>query len=194
MAKNLDGTKTKENLLFAFIGESQARNKYTYYASKAKNEGYAAIGKIFEETAGHEKEHAERLFKFLEDTEPVEIHNVFSSGKIGTTAENLQEAINGEHHEYDEMYPTFAKIAREEGFPELAVVFENIGKAEVYHEQRYLKLLKDIEVKTLLAKNDLIVWKCTNCGYHIKSKNAPAKCPACNHDVGYFVEVDNILF
>jgi rubrerythrin len=190
----LDGTKTKENILTAFIGESQARNKYTFFASVAKKEGYAAIGKVFEETAGHEKEHAERLFKLLEDTDKVEIHALYSSGKIGTTAENLMEAINGEHYEHSDMYPNFAKKAKEEGFNDIAAVFENIGKAEVYHEKRYQKLLNDVETKTLLAKNDMVIWKCTNCGFHVTSKNAPKKCPACNHEEGYFIQVDDELF
>jgi rubrerythrin len=188
----LDGTKTKENILYAFIGESQARNKYTFFASVAKKEGYAAISAIFEETAKHEKEHAERLFKLLEDTDPVSVTNVSSSGKVGTTIENLTEAINGEHHEYSVMYPEFAATAKQEGFNEIASIFENIGKAEVYHEKRYQKLLTNIEAKTLLIKNDLVIWKCTNCGFHITSKNAPKKCPACNHDEGYFINVEDV--
>ncbi|MDR2527138.1 MAG: rubrerythrin family protein [Rickettsiales bacterium] len=191
---SLDGTKTKENILKAFIGESQARNKYTYFASVAKKEGYPTISAIFEETANHEKEHAKRLFKFLEDTKEVQLNGMVSCGKIGTTAENLQEAINGEHHEHEVMYPEMAKIAREEGFADIATAMENIGKAEIYHEQRYQKLLNDIETKTLLVKNDMVIWKCSNCGYHITSKNAPKVCPACNHSEGYFIEVSDILF
>ena len=163
----LDGTKTKENLLKAFCGESQARNKYTFFASVAKNEGYQAIASVFEETANHEKEHAKRLFKFLESGDELEITASFPAGKIGTTAENLTQAMNGEHEETVNMYPTFAKIAREEGFNDIAVVMENIGKAELYHEKRFEKLLKEVETKELLEKNDLVVWKCTNCGYHI---------------------------
>ncbi|GMO57928.1 MAG: rubrerythrin family protein [Rickettsiales bacterium] len=192
--KSLNGSKTKENLLFAFIGESQARNKYGFFASVAKKEGYQAIGKIFEDTAAQEKEHAERLFEFLEDTDPVEIHDVFSSGKIGTTAENLTEAMNGEEHEFTEMYPSFAKVANEEGYTELAAVFNNIAKAEVYHGGRFKNLLEQVETKTLLEKNDLVAWKCTNCGYHITAKGAPKVCPACGHAQGYFIAVSDLLF
>jgi rubrerythrin len=187
--KNLNGTKTKENILKAFIGESQARNKYSFFASVAKKEGYQAIGKVFEETAYHEKEHAERLFEFLSDGDDVPLHDVVSCGKVGTTVENLMHAINGEHHEANEMYPSFAKTAREEGFPEVAAAMENIGRAEVYHEERYQKLLQDIETKTLLDKNEIVVWKCTNCGYHLSAKGAPKECPACGYERGYFIEV-----
>ena len=190
----LNGTKTKENLLKAFIGESQARNKYTFFASVAKKEGYQAISAVFEETANHEKEHAKRLFKFLEDGEELKIEGQWCAGKIGNTAENLMDAMNGEHEENINMYPSFAKIAKEEGLNEIAAVFENIGKAEVYHEKRFEKLLKEVETKQLLEKNDLVVWKCTNCGYHITSKNAPKICPACGHSQGYFIQVNDELF
>lgn len=192
--KSLIGTKTRENLLKAFAGESQARNKYSFFASTAKKEGYQAITAVFEETANHEKAHAKRLFKYLEDGGPLEITYTYPAGRIGTTAENLMEAMNGEHEEQVVMYPEFAKIAREEGFPEIAATFENIGKAEVYHEERFRKLLKEVETQELLKKNDLVVWKCTNCGYHITSKEAPKICPACGHEQGYFVEVNDILF
>ena len=192
--KSLIGTKTRENLLKAFAGESQARNKYSFFASTAKKEGYQAITAVFEETANHEKAHAKRLFKYLEDGGPLEITYTYPAGRIGTTAENLMEAMNGEHEEQVVMYPEFAKIAREEGFPEIAATFENIGKAEVYHEERFRKLLKEVETQEWLKKNDLVVWKCTNCGYHITSKEAPKICPACGHEQGYFVEVNDILF
>ena len=192
--KSLIGTKTRENLLRAFAGESQARNKYSFFASTAKKEGYQAIAAVFEETANHEKAHAKRLFKYLEEGGPLEITYTYPAGRIGTTAENLMEAMNGEHEEQVVMYPEFAKIAREEGFPEIAATFENIGKAEVYHEERFRKLLKEVETQELLKKNDLVVWKCTNCGYHITSKEAPKICPACGHEQGYFVEVNDILF
>ena len=191
---NLNGTKTKENLLIAFAGESQARNKYTFFASVAKKEGYQAISAIFEETANHEKEHAKRLFKFLQEGDNIEIKASFPAGKIGTTIENLESAINGEHEETSNMYPEFAKIAREEGFEEIATVFENIGKAELYHEERYAELLKGIEGQNLLKKNHKVLWKCTNCGYHIVSEEAPLVCPACNHSQGYFVEINEKLF
>lgn len=191
---NLKGTKTRENLLKAFMGESQARNKYTYFASVAKNENYPTIAMIFEETANHEKEHAKRLFKFLDDGENLTVNVSFPAGRIGTTAENLTEAINGEHEEQTEMYPEFAKIARQEGFEVIASAFENIGKAEVYHETRFQKLLNDIETKELLEKNDLVIWKCTNCGFHITAKTAPMVCPACAHRQAYFIEVNDNLF
>lgn len=190
----LEGSQTEKNLLTAFANESQARNRYMYFASAAKKEGYEAIGKIFEETAGHEFEHAERLFKFLETGKPLEISHTFPAGKIGTTVENLMEAINGEHEENTVLYPSFAKTAREEGFTEIASALENIGKAEMYHEKRYEKLLHEVETKTLLIKNDLTVWKCENCGFHITSKTAPKTCPSCGHNGGYFIEVSDILF
>ena len=190
----LKGSKTEKNLLTAFAGESQARNRYTFYASTARKEGYQAIAKIFEETADHEKEHAERLFKFLENGSELEITASFPAGKIGTTLENLIESMNGEHEENAVMYPEMARVAKEEGFPIIAAAFENIGKAEVYHEKRYEKLIHDIKTQELLSKNDLVIWKCTNCGYHITSKTAPKVCPACGHDQGYFVEVNEILF
>ena len=191
---SLIGTKTRENLLKAFAGESQARNRYTFFASTAKKEGYEAISAVFLETANHEKEHAERLFKFLEEGGELEITATYPAGRIGTTAENLMEAMNGEHEENAVMYPEFAKIAREEGFPVIASAMENIGKAEVYHEKRFEKLLKEVETQTLLKKNDLVVWKCTNCGYHITAKDAPKVCPACGHEQGYFIEVNDELF
>jgi rubrerythrin len=190
----LDGTKTKENLLRAFIGESQARNKYTYFSGVAKKEGYQAISAVFEETANHEKEHAARLFKFLEDGDVIDFTVSSPAGKVGTTVENLTQAVNGEHEEQTDMYPKFAKIAREEGFVEIAVVMENIAKAELYHEKRFEKLLHEVETSKLLAKNDLVVWKCTNCGFHITSKNAPKTCPACGHAEGYFIEINDSLF
>ncbi|HSQ97614.1 MAG TPA: rubrerythrin family protein [Rickettsiales bacterium] len=190
----LKGTQTEKNLLKSFAGESQARNRYTYFASVAKKEGYQAITAVFEETANHEKEHAKRLFKFLEDGGDLEITATYPAGRIGNTAENLMEAMNGEHEENTSMYPNMAKVAREEGFNEIASAFENIGRAEVYHEKRYEKLLKEVQTQELLKKNDLVVWKCTNCGYHITGKEAPKTCPACGHDKGYFIEVSDILF
>ncbi|MDD2839716.1 MAG: ferritin family protein [Rickettsiales bacterium] len=190
----LKGTETEKNLLKAFAGESQARNRYTYFASVAKKEGYQAITAVFEETANHEKEHAKRLFKFLENGGNLEITATYPAGKIGTTAENLIESMNGEHEENSSMYPAMAKTAKKEGFPLIASTFENIAKAEIFHEKRFEKLLKEIETRELLKKNDLVIWKCTNCGYHITAKEAPKICPACNHEQGYFIEVDDILF
>ena len=192
--KSLIGTKTRENLLKAFAGESQARNRYTFFASTAKKEGYEAIAMVFEETANHEKAHAKRLFKFLEEGGELEITATYPAGKIGTTAENLMEAMNGEHEENTVMYPEFAKIAKEEGFPEIAAAMENIGKAEVYHEERFSQLLQEVETKKLLEQNDLVVWKCQNCGYHIVSKTAPKVCPACGHPQGYFIQVNDKMF
>ena len=192
--KSLIGTKTRENLLKAFAGESQARNRYTFFASTAKKEGYEAIAMVFEETANHEKAHAKRLFKFLEEGGELEITATYPAGKIGTTAENLMEAMNGEHEENTVMYPEFAKIAKEEGFPEIAAAMENIGKAEVYHEERFSQLLQEVETKKLLEQNDLVVWKCQKCGYHITSKTAPKVCPACGHPQGYFIQVNDKMF
>ncbi len=192
--KSLIGTKTRENLLKAFAGESQARNRYTFAAEIAKKEGYEAIAMVFEETANHEKAHAKRLFKFLEEGGELEITATYPAGKIGTTAENLMEAMNGEHEENTVMYPEFAKIAKEEGFPEIAAAMENIGKAEVYHEERFSQLLQEVETKKLLEQNDLVVWKCQNCGYHITSKTAPKVCPACGHPQGYFIQVNDKMF
>jgi rubrerythrin len=160
----------------------------------AKKEGYQAIAAVFEETANHEKEHAERLFKFLEDTDVVEFTASVPAGKIGSTAENLAQAVNGEYEEHSEMYPAFAKTAREEGFTNIAVAMENIAKAELYHEKRFEKLLQDVKTQKLLKKNDLVMWKCTNCGFHITSQNAPKVCPACEHSEGYFIEVNDTLF
>ncbi len=191
---SLIGTKTRENLLKAFAGESQARNRYTFFASTAKKEGYEAIAAVFEETANHESAHAKRLFKFLEEGGELEITATYPAGRIGTTAENLMEAMNGEHEENSVMYPEFAMIAKQEGFPEIAAAMENIAKAEVYHEERFKKLLNEVETQELLKKNDLVVWKCTKCGFHITSKTAPKVCPACGHPQGYFIEVSDVLF
>ena len=191
---NLNNTKTKENLLKAFAGESQARNRYTYFASVAKKENYPTIAVIFEETANHEKEHAKRLFKFLEDGDNLEITASFPAGKIGKTLENLISSANGEHEEYSEMYPSFAKIAREEGFENIAKVFENIAIAEKYHEERFKKLIEDLNNNGLFKKAGLVVWKCTNCGFHISSVEAPLVCPACGHKQEYFIELNDKLY
>ena len=190
----LEGTKTKENLMKAFAGESQARNRYTYFASVAKKEGYPTIAAIFEETANHEKEHAKRFFKFLEEGDMLEITATFPAGKIGTTMENLVAAANGEHEEWSDMYPEFAKIAREEGFEVIAKAFENIATAETYHEERFNKLIEDLNKQGLFKKTGLVVWKCTNCGYHVASAEAPLVCPACNHKQEYFIELSEKLY
>lgn len=185
MSKSIKGTKTEQNLLKAFAGESQARNKYTYFASIAKKEGYVQISHIFEETAGHEKEHAKRLFKFMEGGE-VEITAAFPAGVLGTTLENLKEAAAGEHYEFVTMYPEFAKTADEEGFSDIACVFRNIAKAETYHEERYLGLIKNIEDGKVFEKDEEITWRCRNCGYNHTGNKAPELCPACAHPKAHF--------
>jgi rubrerythrin len=182
----LKGSKTEKNLLIAFAGESQARNRYTFFASQAKKDGFEAIGKIFEETANQEKEHAERLFKFLEGGE-LEITNAFPAGKIGTTLENLKAAAFGEHDENTNMYPKFAQIAASEGFDTIAEVLKNIGYAERYHESRYRALIDAIEKGTLFKQDKVVMWRCTNCGnWHI-GKEAPKVCSACLHPQGFFI-------
>ncbi|NKQ39395.1 MAG: rubrerythrin family protein [Methanosarcinales archaeon] len=177
---NLEGTKTEKNLLIAFSGESQARNRYTYFASQAKKDGFVQISSIFTETAEHEKEHAKRLFKFLEGGE-VEITSSFPAGKIGTTKENLISAASGEKYEHSIMYPEFSKIAIKEGFIEIGAVFKNIAVAERYHESRYLKLLENIENDMVFKRDSAVQWKCRNCGYISEGMKAPELCPACAH-------------
>ncbi|MDD4003906.1 MAG: rubrerythrin family protein [Elusimicrobiaceae bacterium] len=184
MAK-LKGTQTESNLLKAFAGESQARNRYTYFASKAKNEGYFQISKVFEETADQEKEHAKRFFKFLEGGD-LEIAAVFPAGVIGTTAQNLKAAAAGENHEWGSMYPAFAGIARKEGFEAIAKVFEAVSVAEKQHEKRYLGLLGNIEAARVFKKDEKVVWRCMNCGYLHEGESAPETCPACAHPQAYF--------
>ncbi len=181
----LQGSRTEKNLLTAFAGESQARNRYTYFASKAKKEGFIQISHIFEETANQEKEHAKRLFKFLEGGD-VEIQAAFPAGKIGTTAENLKASAAGEHHEWESMYPEFAKIAAEEGFKTIARTFEAIAVAEKQHEKRYLGLLANIEKNTVFKKDKKVVWRCRNCGYLHEGNEAPEVCPACAHPRAHF--------
>ena len=182
---SIKGTQTEKNILTAFIGESQARNKYTYFASKAKNEGYRQIAAIFEETANHEKEHAKRLFKLLEGGD-VEIKAAFPAGVIGSTADNLKGAAGGENYEHTIMYPGFAKTADEEGFPTIAAIFRSIAIAEVYHEKRYLKLLKNVEENKVFSRDSKVVWRCGNCGYNHEGDSAPGKCPACDHSQEHF--------
>ena len=182
---SLKGSQTEKNLLTAFSGESQARNRYTYFASKAKKEGYVQIADIFTETANQEKEHAKRLFKFLEGGE-VEITGAFPAGVIGTTIENLKDAAVGEHYEQTEMYPGFAKIAREEGFDSIAAVFEAIAVAEKQHEKRYVDLAANIEAGKVFKRDEKVIWRCRNCGYLHEGSEAPEVCPACDHPQAHF--------
>ncbi len=179
MEKNLKGTKTEANLLTAFAGESQARNKYTYYASKAKKEGYEQIAALFTETANNEKEHAKIWFKLLHDG-------------IGDTATNLKDAAAGENYEWTEMYATFAKEAKEEGFDKIAYLFDAVAKIEKGHEERYLALLNNVENKKVFEKMDIVVWQCANCGHIHIGKQAPSVCPVCDHPQAYFqIEAKN---
>ena len=175
----LKGSKTEENLLAAFAGESEARNKYTYYASKARKEGYVQIANIFEETAANEKEHAQMWFKLLK-------------GGIGTTAENLADAAAGENYEWTDMYATFAKEAREEGFDEIATLFEGVAAIEKEHEERYKKLLENVEKGLVFSKDGDTIWQCSNCGHICIGKQAPEVCPVCAHPQSYFqVKAEN---
>ncbi|MDR1940910.1 MAG: rubrerythrin family protein [Endomicrobium sp.] len=183
---SIKGTQTEKNVLTAFAGESQARNRYTFFASAAKKEGYVQISKIFEETAGQEKEHAERLFKFLEGGE-VEITGSFPAGKISKTVDNLEEAAAGEDYEWQTMYPTFADIAKKEGFGEIAETMEHIAVAEKEHSKRYKALKANIEAGKVFKKDQKVIWRCLNCGYiHSGYESAPDKCPACAHPQAYF--------
>ena len=183
--KSLKGTKTEKNLLTAFAGESQARNRYTYFASQARKEGYEQIAGIFLETADNEKEHAKRLFKFLEGGE-VEIAASYPAGVIGNTKENLISYAGGENFEHTKMYPGFAKVAEEEGFPEIANVFRAIVVAEKQHEKRYLALLENLEKGKVFKRERVVRWRCRNCGYIHEGTEAPEKCPACAHPRAYF--------
>ncbi|MFP4415978.1 MAG: rubrerythrin [Chitinivibrionales bacterium] len=182
---SIKGTETEKNLLKAFAGESQARNRYTYFSSVAKKEGYVQIADIFAETADQEKEHAKRFFKFLEGGTP-EIIACYPAGVIGTTAENLKAAASGENEEYTELYPAFAAKAREEGFAAVATAFDKISIAEQQHEKRYLGLLKNIEQGTVFKKNEKVYWRCRNCGYIHEAQDAPGTCPACVHPQAHF--------
>ncbi len=181
----LKGTQTEKNILTAFAGESQARNRYTYFASQAKKEGYRQVQEIFEETANQEREHAKRLFKLLEGGE-VEVAASFPAGVIGCTTDNLREAAGGEKHEWTEMYPSFAKVAREEGFADIADIFEAIAVAEKQHEKRYNELLANIEAGRVFKREKKVVWRCINCGYLHEGAEAPDLCPACNHPQAHF--------
>ena len=183
--KSVKGSRTENNLMAAFAGESQARNKYTYFASKAKEEGYIQISLVFEETANQEKEHAKRLFKFMEGGSTT-ITGTFPSGIIGTTRQNLEEAAGGENYEWKEMYPSFAKIAREEGYDAIATVFEAIAVAEKQHAKRYEKFAANIDAGSVFKKDKATVWRCINCGFLFEGDSAPKACPACAHPQAYF--------
>ena len=181
----LKGTKTEKNILTAFAGESQARNRYTYFASRARKDGYVQMAAIFQETADQEREHAKRLFKFLEGGD-TEVTASFPAGVIGSTLENLKAAAGGERHEWSEMYPSFAKVAREEGFEDIACAFEAIAVAEKQHEKRYLDLARNIENGTVFKRDGKVVWRCRNCGYLHEGTEPPEKCPACAHPIDHF--------
>ena len=170
----LKGSKTEQNLMTAFAGESQARNKYTYFASKAKKEGYEQIAAIFQETSDNEKEHAKMWFKLL------------NGGEIGTTAENLKAAADGENYEWTDMYAEFAKTAKEEGFARIAYLFEEVGKIEKEHEERYLKLLENVKEGKVFEAGEVKIWKCRNCGHIVVGTSAPEVCPVCNHPKAFF--------
>lgn len=188
MEKSIKGTETEKNLLKAFAGESQARNRYTFFAKQAKKEGYEQIAGFLLETAEQEHQHAKRFFKFLEGG-AVEITATYPAGMIGTTVENLKEAALGENEEHTILYPEFARIAAEEGFKKVASAFKLIAKVEAMHEARYLKLLANIESETVFEKEEDTKWYCRNCGFVHEGKKAPKTCPACEHPQSYFEEM-----
>lgn len=183
--KSVKGAKTEQNLLKAFAGESQARNRYTYFSEKAREEGFMQISEVFAETANQEKEHAKRFFSYLEGGN-LEITASFPAGVIGSTGENLKEAAGGEHFEWSDMYPGFAKVAREEGFEHIARLFEAVSVAEKQHEKRYAGLLENIENNSVFKKEKPVVWRCINCGYIHTGEEAPKACPACVKPKSYF--------
>ena len=185
MEKSLKGTRTEQNLLKSFAGESQARSRYTMFAKAAKKEGFEQIAGIFMETAEQELEHAKRFFKFLEGG-MVEITAAFPAGKVGTTAENLAAAADGENEEWVDLYPQFADIAEEEGFKAIAVVWRMVAKVEAEHEKRYRKLLQNVQDGKVFEKDEAILWQCRNCGFVIEGEKAPVTCPACAHPQAYF--------
>ncbi len=183
----LKGSETSKNLLKAFAGESQARNRYTYFASVAKKEGFEQISSIFLETADNEKEHAKVFFRYLNEiNEPLEINASYPAGKIGTTKENLLAAANGENEEWSSLYPEFEEIARKEGFDEIADSFKEIAEVEQEHEKRYRRLLKNLQEGKIFKKDKVVRWKCRNCGYVYEGKEAPESCPACKHPQSYY--------
>jgi rubrerythrin len=181
----MKGSKTEKNVLTAFAGESQARNRYTYFASQARKDGFEQIALIFEETANQEKEHAKRFFKLLEGG-MVEVKASFPAGVIATTADNLKEAAGGEHFEWSELYPSFARVAEEEGFEEIAKILTSISEAEKQHEKRYRGLLSNVKNNTVFKKEKKVVWRCLNCGYVHEAKEAPMECPSCAHPQAFF--------
>lgn len=182
----LKGSRTEKNLLKSFAGESQARNRYTYFAGVAKKEGLVQIANIFEETANQEREHAKRFFKFLKSGEGLEITAMFPAGTIGTTMQNLKAAAAGEHEEWSELYPEFARIAREEGFEEIAKVWDAVSVSEKQHEKRYNDLAANLEAGRVFKRNGKVVWYCQNCGYLHEAEEAPEVCPACAHPRAHF--------
>ncbi len=188
--KSIKGTRTEQNLLKSFAGESQARSRYTFFASVAKKEGFEQISAIFMETAEQEKEHAKKFFKYLEGG-MVEITASYPAGIIGTTAQNLKAAAEGENEEWDILYPEFAKVADEEGFPAIAATFRNVALVEAEHERRYLKLLANVENGKVFADDEEVEWQCRNCGYVHRGKEAPQACPACTHPQSYFERKKN---
>ena len=185
MSKSVKGTQTEKNLLTAFAGESQARNRYTFFASQARTEGYEHIANLFTETAGNEKEHSEVFFKYLEGGD-VEITAAYPAGVIGSTLENLKASAQGENEEWTQLYPMFADIAEEEGFDEIADVYKAIATVEKAHEARYLTLLKNVQEGKVFKKDEVVKWKCNNCGYIHEGPEAPEMCPSCAHPQGYF--------
>ena len=185
MSKSIKGTQTEKNLLKAFAGESQARNRYTFFASEAKKAGLEQISAIFLETAENEKEHAKVFFKYLEGGD-AEITATYPAGRIGTTAENLLEAANGEKLEWGTIYPAFEKVAKQEGFPDVAKSFKEIAEVEMHHEKRYRALLENVKEETVFKKGSAVIWKCRNCGYIHEGAEAPKECPACKHPQAYF--------
>jgi rubrerythrin len=185
MEKSIKGTLTEQNLLKAFAGESQARMRYTLYAKKALKEGYEQIADLFRETAEQEAVHASRFFSFLEGG-MVEILATYPAGKVGTTMENLKEAAAGEHEEWADLYPEFARIAAEEGFKKISSLFKIIAEAEITHEKRYLKLLRNLETGSVFERDEKVEWYCRKCGYVYEGKKAPKNCPACEHPQAYF--------
>ena len=180
------GTETEKNLLKAFAGESQAKNRYTFFAKQAKKEGYEQISAFFLETALNEEQHAKTFFKFLESGNAVEITASYPAGVIGTTLDNLKAAASGENEEWTELYPEFARVAKEEGFNEIAIKFTSIAKVEKEHEKRYLKLLNNIKTDSVFKKKKTVKWKCRKCGYVHEGDVAPTKCPSCDHPTSYF--------
>ncbi|HCC85520.1 MAG TPA: rubrerythrin family protein [Porphyromonadaceae bacterium] len=192
MMTSIKGTQTELNLLKSFAGESQARMRYTFFAKEAKKEGYEQIAAIFEETANQEMTHAKRMFRYLEGG-MVEITATYPAGKIGTTAENLKAAAEGENEEWTDLYPHFAEVAEEEGFKEIASMYRMIAKAEAEHEERYLKLLARVENGTVFAREEAIEWQCRHCGYVFTGKKPPKNCPTCLHPQAYFEPKNNAL-